>query len=389
MAIDYYFPAPYKLWSRVFCYRKMLWLLLLGIVLFGITSCSRKNEFTSSQYMTFDSIEYVTKFPYTYILENSVDVNTDVIGYFDFCIVDSFLIFATKDGDGFWSFVSLFDNSNIMGQFLKRGQGHDEFLYPPNVQVSTNFFKDNEILYAAIYDFQKGKLYKMNIDKTIKDGRLDISIMENNLPPYLFNFVMIDTTIFLCKAINNESTQQLRYLMSNHTKESRPNLEKLNRAIIKESADVNIISTMTKYSKENDMVIEMPVMLNYLNFYSIDNNFGKTICIGDKLNNIEIIQNTSFPEIVETFYDLRIYKDFFAVVFVNEDKLSLETGRKKFPVIFLFNWQGEPVAELKLNRHLTAFDIDFKQGFLYGLDSIEEAFFKYDIRDILNELLNK
>jgi tRNA-binding EMAP/Myf-like protein len=339
--------------------------------------------------MTFDSIEYVTKFPHTYILDNSDDVNTDIIGYFDFRIVDSLFIFATTDTDGLWSFVSLSDKTN-MGQFLKRGQGPNEFLFFPSVQVSTNFFKDNGNLYAAIYDSQKGKLYKMNIDKTIKHGELDISIMKDSLPQFLFNLVMIDTTEFLCKAINNGATQQLRYLMRNQTKDSSPNLEKLNRATIKKGADVNIISTMTKYSKENDMVVEMPVMLNYLNFYSIDKNVGKTICIGDKLNNIEIIQNTHFPEIVETFYDLRFYKNFWGVVLVNENKLSLEKAeRKKFPAIFLFNWQGEPVAELKLDRHLTAFDIDLKQGFLYGLDAIEETFFKYDIRDILNELKSK
>jgi hypothetical protein len=335
--------------------------------------------------MTFDSIEYVTKIPHTYILKNSHDVNTDVIGIFDFCIVDSFFIFATNDNDGLWSFVSL-NNNNIIGQFLKKGQGPNEFLYSPSVQVATNFFKEEGNLYAAIYDSQKGKLYKMNIEKTIQDGELDISILKNSVPRFLSNFVMIDTTKFLCKAINNEATQQLRYLMRNNTTESSPNLEKLNRATInKTGTDMNIISTMTKYSKENDMVIEMPVMLNYLNIYSINENFGKTICIGDKLNNIDIIQNTSFPEIIETFYDLRVYKDFFAVLFVNEDKLSLETRRKKTPTIFLFNWQGEPIAELKLDRHLTAFDIDFKQGLLYGLDYISDAFFKYDIHNILNK----
>jgi hypothetical protein len=368
--------------------KKIFETLLLSITIFVISACNRKFDSSSNYYMTLDSIDYVTEFPHTYILEDFRDVNTEVIGYYNFCIIDSFLIFSTTDGDGFWSFVSL-SNKNILGQFLKRGQGPDEFLFSPDVETATNFFKYNGKHFAAIYDSQKGKVYKMDIDETLRSRELSISIMKDSIPPFLFNFVMLDTTKFLCKAVNNEATQQLRYFRKNNIKGSSPNLEKLNSATIKAGSDINIVSTMTKYSQKYNIIVEMPVMLNYLNFYSPDENFGKTICIGNKLNNIEIIQNTNFPEVMETFFDLRLYNDFFGVLFVNEDKFSKETGRKKTPSIFLFNWQGNPIAELKLNRHLTSFDIDFNKGLLYGLDYVKEDFFQYDINGILKVLINK
>jgi hypothetical protein len=121
----------------------------------------------------------------------------------------------------------------------------------------------------------------------------------------------------------------------------------------------------------------------------MDGTIGKTICIGKELNNIEKIQHRKLPDVVETFYDLRFFNNFWGVVFVNTDRLTLETGRKKFPSIFLFDWYGKPLAELKLDRHLTSFEIDFNTGLLYGLDYIKEELFSYDISNILKELVLK
>lgn len=370
----------------------LITIIVIISILSIISACNDKNLSSSKYYMIFDSIEYVEKFPRTYSLENHIDVDIDVIGYYVFNIVDSLLIFSTTNPEGFWSFVSLSDMT-VIGQFLKKGQGPNEFLFSPSIQTATNFFKDNGKQYAAIYDSQKAKVYKIDINETIRRKVLDISIMKDSIPPYLMNFVMLEIDCFLCKELYGKYTQQLRYIMKNGLKESSANLEKLNRAIVENGSNMgyyfNIISTMTKFSLEKNLIVEMPVMLNYLNLYSINENFGKTICIGNKLDNINNIQKQKYPDLVETFFDLRLFKDFWGVVFLNENELSLETGRKNLPSIFFFDWKGKPLAELKLNKHLTSFDIDFNTGFLYGLDSIEEDFFKYDINHILAGLAIK
>ena len=54
--------------------------------------------------------------------------------------------------------------------------------------------------------------------------------------------------------------------------------------------------------------------------------------------------------------------------------------------IFLFDWNGEPLAQLNLNDFATAFDIDLINGYLYTLDWRTEAFYKYDIREIIGKL---
>jgi len=231
----------------------------------------------------------------------------------------------------------------------------------------------------------------MDIGESIRNGKIAMSTMNDYVPRFLTNFVMLDDNRFLCRTITDDRTQQLRHIKNSNQSESNLVLEKLNRAEVDIRLDpgyyFNIISAMIKYNKERGLVVEMPTMLNYLNLYSIDGNFEKTICIGRKLDNIQIIQDMDYPDLVRTFSDLRLYKDFWGVVFVNETEMALQaTGRTKYPSIFLFDWQGKPLAELKLDRQLTSFDIDFNTGFLYGLDNITEEFFRYDIQNILKRM---
>lgn len=63
----------------------------------------------------------------------------------------------------------------------------------------------------------------MDIEETLRSKELSISIMKDSIPPFLFNFVMLDTTKFLCKAVNNEATEQLRFFLKNNIRESSPN----------------------------------------------------------------------------------------------------------------------------------------------------------------------
>lgn len=104
------------------------------------------------------------------------------------------------------------------------------------------------------------------------------------------------------------------------------------------------------------------------------------------LDNIENIQDREKKDRIYTFTDLRLFSKFWGAVFVNEDKMTYQTERKKLPVIMLFDWQGEPLAELKLNHFITMFDIDFRNGNLYALDIYTDVLYKYNISDILKKL---
>ena len=360
-------------------------LFLLTVALF--VRCDGSHT-SSANYMALEEIIYVDSFPQTFSLNNMIEIdleNIDIIGVKDFCIFDSLLIFSTTDKEGFWSFVSL-PNYRFLGKFLTQGQGPYEFLFNPYVGSGAKFFEEKESIFAAIYDFYRGKLYKIDIGESIKNNRLNIYTINDSLPSLLFNFVMVDSNTFLCKEISNGETQQIRYMLVNGERITPPHLEKLNFAKIRKGENVNILSTITNYNYNKKLFVEMPVGLNYLNMYSMDSSFGKTICIGKQLDNIGKIQNKERWERIYTFADLRLFPKFWGVVYLNEDYKTNQIERKRLPNILLFDWNGRPLAKLNLNTFITSFDIDFTNGYLYTLDYQTDIFCKYDIREILGKL---
>ena len=369
---------------------RVLFLLTVG----WFVNCGGPNT-SPSDYMVLEEIRYVDTFPQTFSLDNAIEVDIDIIGMRVFSIYDSLLILSTADKEGFWSFVSL-PSYRFLGKFLTQGQGPYEFFQSPSAGNRVKFFKVQDVFFASIYHLARGKLYEMNIDESIKNNRLSICTINDSLPPFLVNFAVIDSITFFCKELSNMDTQQIRYLLVDGKKLTPPHLERLNLAKIREGEDHNILSTITKYDFNKKRFIEMPVGLNYINMYSTDGSFGRTVCVGKRLDHIGKIQDKEPWDRIYTFADLRLFPKFWGVVYINEDEKTYdlkyktnEIKKTQLPNILLFDWNGEPLAQLKLNNYITSFDIDFTNGYLYTLDVNTDMFCKYDIRDILRILLER
>ena len=346
-------------------------------------SCNPSSK-SSSTFMAFDDIEYVDNFPQSFPLQNSIEQNVDAIGVKSFCIYDSSLLMSTVNPENLWVFASL-PECHIYGNALKRGHGPTELIENPSVHNNTKIIKENGQLLAYIYEFKKGNLLKLNITESLRTNKTDISTLNDSLPKSLFNFVVINDSVFFCKEVNNNHTQQIRYIYKpNDNRVSLPVFEKLNNAVIKNGEDINILSTMTKYNPTNNIIIEMPIGLNYINMYSLDNSYTKTICIGKGLYSIEGVQATHRWDRIYTFADLRLFEKFWGVLYMNETEKDFQTNRKHFPTILLFDWSGNPLAELKLTQLATSFDIDINTGELYTFDFNTELFFKYSIQCVLS-----
>lgn len=348
-----------------------------------LTGCHFSNSDTTGC-QRLDEVRYIKEFPQSFSLTNDESVGLEVIGMKDLCIYDSLLIITTGDKKGMWSFFSL-SNYDLLGKFLSRGKGPSEFIQSP--YVSHQFlFKEKDQLYAVIQDFQIGKIYKMNIDESLKTQNLQMSLITESIPSFLFNFVYIDSVTYYCVEVADKQCSQIRYMLRDGEKMIPETFEKLNRIKLERGENMNILSTSTKRNAEGDKIVEMPIGLNQINLYAIDGSFAKTICVGDRLDNIADVENTNRWSRKYTYGHLRTYPGFFAALYINEEEKIYQMGRVKLPVIQCFDWNGEPIAELKLNRQITSFDIDFVKGYLYTLDSLTDEFYKYDIGDILKKL---
>jgi hypothetical protein len=329
-------------------------------------------------------IRYINEFPQTFTLTNNIEPTIDLIGINDFYIHDSLMIFATRGSNHLWSFISL-PNYTHLGDFLSRGDGPLEFVQPPRVSAS-KLYKENGSLFAGIYDFQKGRLLKMNISESLKKGELDITILTDSIPRNMFNFLMLDNDHFFCKEITNDRLQQIRYILKDGHKTTPTILEKMNQASVERDDDYNILSTIAQMNKSNEIIVEMPLRLNYINMYSLDGSFAKTICVSNKVDDIKEIQYKKRENRIYTFDNTRLFPDFWGAVYINESDKSYDSDKRKPSSIMLFDWQGEPLAKIKLNRTITSFDIDFINGHLYTLNFQSDEFYRYNIQDILTKL---
>ncbi len=352
-----------------------------------LLGCKKTSSLSSQDYMVFDEIVYKGKDISSVSLHNETDVNIDVIGITDFYIKDSLMVLSTQNPDAFLSFVSL-PTYRILGSFLKKGQGPLEFLSSPSISYNSRFFYVENELFAYLLDRRKGSVYRFNVTKSLRNNKIEMSLIKDNIPRSAFGVVTIDDTKFLFKELNEKMVKQSRYILDNNIKTVPPFLEKLNQATIKQGEDFNILATMIQYDPQRDMIVEMPLELNYLNMYSLDGSIAKTICIDKELYDIKNIQNIARGDRNDTFADIRLFKNFFAILYMNEtQKDFIQFKRKGFPTVLLFDWSGNMIAQIKLNQLATSFDFDMKNKTLYTFDHQTEGFYKYDVADILSKIL--
>jgi len=55
----------------------------------------------------------------------------------------------------------------------------------------------------------------------------------------------------------------------------------------------------------------------------------------------------------------------------------------------LFDWEGRPLAELKLTRFVNSFDIDMVNKTLYVFDVYNDKMFAYDLSEVLNKIVRE
>ena len=356
-------------------------ILLSLVTLLLLTACSHQYDRTDSEkFMITSNVEYVKEFPQEINMSNPEKVDVNVVGITNFLIVDSVMAFTVKGEKGIMTFAET-NNLKVLGKILNIGNAQDEMSLPPSLSTSCIFYTIKDSLFADLFDGQKGRLLTVNVSKSLAANKISITrIQKEGFSNDIFNIARLDEQTYMVKAISNGDTQQTRKIINLKSgKESvTPILEQLNTASVVPGEDFNILSTITKTSNDG-RIIEMPIGLNYLNIYKTDGSIAKTICIGDKLADIDEIMSLDRGDRLYTFSDIRVFKKGFGVVQIDETEKQFQSDRTKFPSILFFSFEGKPLAKIDLKRQFTSFDVDFKNNYIYTFDSQSEEFLRYKI----------
>jgi len=338
-------------------------------------------DYSNTNYMAFDSVYLIKDFPKTETIDSGIEVSKEIIGMWNFEVVDDLMIVSTRNQRGAWEAYTL-PGFELFGKFLSVGEGPKELSATPSVSDKVHFDLSHGEKSALIYDFQRGRLLKLFLERSVDLGRDSIQLLDAKLSPYLFDFLKIDSGFYFIRKPENLETQINRYLDSSGVLSTRPVLEELNTSKISGNMNFPILSSMSRLKDGGKTIVEMYFRLNYFNLYSLDGNLKKTICIEDEIDQISVIEELEQKDRTYRFSDVRVYEDYFVLLHLNEKEEDFASKRKTKPEILFFNWEGNPLAKIVSEYFCTSFDIDLVNKHLYTFDSQTDRFKKYDLPEL-------
>lgn len=343
---------------------------VLFILLFAslLTGC-KKSALLENEYISCaDSVSYV--FPHTLftldkrqgvqVLPNQVMRN--------FIIYDSLMIIETGRKDRQIDIVSR-DSGQVLFSFLSQGNGNDETTHPITFASWTSFYHKNDSLYCNIFDAQRKRMLKANLTKSVHDKQLCVTRL---FPDIRFGFPAfwtktIGDSIVVCKSMDH-GVGQHREIHMNSVQISNAAVDKMNRIRIPEGEDVNVLSSMMVTHPDGYKLAEIMLGMNYLNIYSVDGTYRRTICVESEIDKLSDILATPRERRKYYFANAKAYDFGFAVLKYNITNLQYQENSDYIPSILIFDWAGNALGEIKSNFKFIRFEIDMDNKQIYVLD---------------------
>ena len=344
-----------------------------------LISCSNSN---SGNIMGFkDNLVGIEEFPKKIVLSDAEPVRLDIIGINDIAIHDSLMFFGTQDKMGSWKIVNL-NTMQLIGEFLAKGNGPNEIVqvpWPSNSEIVV----ENGTLVSYLKDMDKRRMLRFDITKSPETGHTQLETVGENLPYPCFTCIYLSDSTFFCSSVSPDMTRQERFIFRNGENIYPEGLSGINAAHIEGGKDINILSRITSYSRQRNLLVESSVRLNCINIYSPDGTDGRTIYYGSSVDDIDDIQLISYKDMPKSFSEHKLFNDFFAIQYLDETVFTYQMKRKDYSRIFLIDYDGNPLSELHLDRAISTYDIDLTNGMLYVIGYPDEGIYRYRLPEEL------
>lgn len=348
--------------------KKLLYLIVTYLFL---VSCSDKISNTNG-YIALDEIKYSGSMQEILTLheDSMVQIAIPDVYIADFLIYDSLLITDTHDKDGLLDILSI-DSYKSYGKIFEKGKAKGEFGNPICVTLHMTMGNKGDSIVSSIYDFSSGRLYEFNVTKFLKTKRYNIkeSKLSEKVCRNAFWVKTINDSTVLYRYLEDNQTHQSRVLTTNRNNLHNRSISTLNQFEIPIGEDINIMSSLIALSPSKDIVAEAMLGFNHIHIYSLYENKGITLCVGEELDRLEDVLSKPYPDRKYVFADIRAYKFGFAVLKFDVTEKIFQTNGKYTPSILFFDWKGNALGEIRSNVKFNHFDYDERNSELYILDS--------------------
>lgn len=354
---------------------KLIIISFVSVVAFG--ACEDK------RYFSFEDLYIVKAFPETYDPVFLESLNLGLIGVQGIKVLDDYITVSCNSDQGC---ICLVSTTGKLQSFtlLKNGNGPGEVLYRPFISWMS-FSQDGR--YAYIYD-HKGNYLEYDLLSSISEGRPfwrclaeDLSMADGA------RYFYIDKERLLCRKCKAGRDGYERQIVDSQGNViSALNIAYLNAI---SSSDMNLLSTGFAINSKLNRIAEFGSRLNVIHLYSYEYNFARTLSIGDKVCELDDMEQLPDEKMFKMYYDSKSFDDYFAALYLGATIEELDSGTFGNPRIHIFDWDGNPIAEIKVPVRSLFFDIDVDDGILYIVEYETEHILKYDISEICDILKEK
>ena len=344
------------------------------LLLIFISGCGEK-KVHSGKTLLLDETEFVTDFPNKLAPAPSFESKFDMTGALDLLVTDSCLYISGQYPNGYIRALDKKTGSE-RARFLMKGNA-------PNEVHDIVFFSTSTIVRDKGGDVsmwindEMGHLKKIDLTRSTQEQRTIVSDTVS-IPAMAMATAKVGEKGVFYTTINANRTSLERHILDGQVELDIPALRKLNAGSVNTAHDgyiFNLLSTHVSYSWYAQRIIEASVFMNTIHLYSLDGTFEKTVCLGAYPSDIEQMEAQGVAGMAKKTFMLKSYPVFFAVLMTENPGEEAHENM----VLLIFDYDGEPLLKVDLEKPADAFDIDLETFDLYTLSWEDERLYSYDI----------
>jgi len=301
-----------------------------------------------------------------------VDVHN--FGATDVFVADTFLVFTTPKLDTLYSVSSL--NTYVhLGNFVTKGNGPLEQLgsFEP-----LSVFSTDSSTSISIYDFYTSRYYKWDLTNSMKcSAPVFTDTVRFSDMPGLYKIHSLDNEALFIDYINPSELNQ-HYAVYHIPSEKIIDDKAALISGITELSNSYLLTTSTSFSLANRKYVSAMGFIDQLNIYDLERpEESKALTIHKKRMGMQEVERTPMPEKMEYYVGVCSNSSCIYALYANQNRKDWALNETP-ATIQVFDWNGNPLCELKTKEKIVQFDVDQNNRKLYGL-TIEEDLYVYDL----------
>lgn len=324
----------------------------------------------------------ITGFPKT--VECKPDTFIIIPGIDELIVTDTFLIGCNHRGiDGFFKVYNL-NNLEYLGSLIRNGKGPNEFL---TLDYHKQYTNDSAGCHMWLSDWGMiNKNYLVNITKSLKNPNnlfVDTSIV---LPhKYMGDYFFIEDSLLTCIPYGRKRKTNLKYIEYNFKSDSVEFSKDIYTDEFSNKEDnINYIyKLMVTPNQALDRFVAINSRLNKIHFFSRKFENISTLNIFNTISEDEL-KNKKNKEWIRYYYDVCATNKYVFALYVNKKHEYLfNEDDYNGSEIHVFNWEGNPIASIKVPQNIWQLRTNIDGEYLYGLKHYNEKIFRYNLKNVI------